>query len=91
MLLLLKMLKGRILEKIKEAFKGANDNDVSYLYYSGHGNNINGISYICTVDSAKDKESQIKAWISVDELRKALDQVPGTKVLIFDSCNAGDS
>lgn len=81
--------KEEFLEKIKESFKGANDNDVSYLYYSGHGNNINGISYICTVDSAKDKESQIKAWISVDELRKALDQVPGTKVLIFDSCNAG--
>lgn len=81
--------KEEFLEKIKESFKGANDNDVSYLYYSGHGNNINGVSYICTVDSAKDKESQIKAWISVDELRKALDQVPGTKVLIFDSCNAG--
>lgn len=81
--------KEEFLEKIKESFRGANDNDVSYLYYSGHGNNINGVSYICTVDSAKDKESQIKAWISVDELRKALDQVPGTKVLIFDSCNAG--
>lgn len=81
--------KEEFLEKIKESFKGANDNDVSYLYYSGHGNNINGVSYICTVDSAKDKGSQIKAWISVDELRKALDQVPGTKVLIFDSCNAG--
>lgn len=81
--------KEEFLEKIKESFKGANDNDVSYLYYSGHGNNINGVSYICTVDSAKDKESQIKVWISVDELRKALDQVPGTKVLIFDSCNAG--
>lgn len=81
--------KVEFLEKIKEAFKGANDNDVSYLYYSGHGNNIDGISYICTVDSAKDKESQIKAWISVDELREALDQVHGTKVLIFDSCNAG--
>ncbi|MDQ0274979.1 hypothetical protein J2S72_001003 [Peptoniphilus koenoeneniae] len=81
--------KAEFLEKIKEAFKGARSNDVSYLYYSGHGNNVNGLSYICTVDPIKDKESQTQAWVSVNELRQALDSIPGTKVLILDSCNAG--
>lgn len=81
--------KAQFLAKIKEAFEGANSNDVSYLYYSGHGNNIDGVSYICTTDLKENKEEQKQAWISVNELREALDDVPGMKVLIFDSCNAG--
>ena len=81
--------KQEFLSKISEAFKGAKSNDVSYLYYSGHGNNINGISYICTTDYAENKETQIKLWISVNELREVLDKIPGTKVLILDSCNSG--
>ena len=81
--------KAQFLVKIKEAFEGANSNDVSYLYYSGHGNNIDGVSYICTTDLKENKEEQKQAWISVNELREALDDVPGMKVLIFDSCNAG--
>lgn len=81
--------KKEFLDKIKETFGDSNDEDVNYLYYSGHGNNVDGISYICTVDQANDKESMVKAWISVNELRKALDEVGGTKVLIFDSCNSG--
>lgn len=81
--------KAQFLAKIKEAFEGANSNDVSYLYYSGHGNNIDGVSYICTTDLKENKEEQKQAWISVNELREALDDVPGIKVLIFDSCNAG--
>lgn len=81
--------KQEFLNKISEAFKGAKSNDVSYLYYSGHGNNVDGISYICTTDYAENKEKQIKLWISVNELREALDKIPGTKVLILDSCNSG--
>lgn len=81
--------KEQFLKKIKEAFEGANNDDVSYLYYSGHGNNIDGISYICTTDLKDDKEAQKNAWISVNELKAELDEVQGTKVLIFDSCNAG--
>lgn len=81
--------KQEFLNKISEAFKGAKSDDVSYLYYSGHGNNVDGISYICTTDYAENKEKQVKLWISVNELREALDKVPGTKVLILDSCNSG--
>lgn len=86
--------KEAFLEKIAQAFAGATDEDVSYLYYSGHGYHIKSrdTSYICTVDAIPERsgeEDSAKHWISVDELKLALDQIPGTKVVILDCCNAG--
>lgn len=88
--------KQGFLEALKETFNGAKENDVSYIYYSGHGNNIDGESFICTVDDFSyteneddNKENAKRSWISVKELHDALDSIPGTKVIIFDSCNSG--
>lgn len=77
------------LEEVKKAFQDADDNDISYLYYSGHGNNVQGISYICTVDEATSQEHALERWVSVSELKELLDEVKGKKVIILDSCNSG--
>ncbi len=83
--------KKEFLEAIHLAFQDAADDDVSYIYYSGHGNNVEGMSYICTVDEKllPDGKHDPTGWISVNELKRELDKVPGTKVLILDCCNAG--
>ena len=81
--------KAEFLAAIQEAYAGANENDISYFYYSGHGYNKDGISYLCMVDAPLGANDPLSLWISVNELRAALDQVPGKKVLILDSCNSG--
>ena len=66
-----------ILSAISSVFSGATENDVSLLYYSGHGtengslvgNDLYGLSPIA--------------------LRNALDQVPGRKIVIVDACYSG--
>ena len=81
--------KAEFFEAIRQAYAGANENDISYFYYSGHGYNKDGISYLCMVEAPLGGNDPLGLWVSVNELRAALDQVPGTKVLILDSCNSG--
>lgn len=85
------VLKQDFLTSIKMTFDQATDEDVSYIYYSGHGFNADDVSYLCTVDpfTSEDMAENVKNWISVNELKEALDQIRGRKVLILDSCNAG--
>jgi len=77
--------KQNILNKIQNTFSGASSNDISYFYYSGHGATLNQISYLCPADF----NEQINTAISVDELESALSAVPGTKVVLIDSCHSG--
>ncbi len=81
--------KEEFFEALRQAYVGANENDISYFYYSGHGFNQDGVSYLCMVEAALDGANPLGLWVSVDELKAALDQVPGKKVLILDSCNSG--
>ena len=81
--------KVEFFDAIRQAYAGANENDISYFYYSGHGYNKDGISYLCMVEAPLGGNDPLGLWVSVNELRAALDQVPGTKVLILDSCNSG--
>lgn len=85
------LTKKQFLEEIRQTFNAATDYDISYIYYSGHGNNIKDVSYICTVDDKvlADGSFDTTGWISVNELKAELDKIPGTKVLILDCCNAG--
>jgi len=74
-----------ILSKIKIAFKRAKDTDISLFYYSGHGLNSpyeSELGALCGVDEYGD-------WLTVDRLRKALDAIPGKKIVILDSCHSG--
>jgi hypothetical protein len=77
--------KSNILQSISSTFSGADSNDISYFYFSGHGSLLGGTSYICPADIT----SYVDSAISVSELENALSSVPGTKVVFLDSCHSG--
>lgn len=83
--------KTAILQGIASTFSGADDNDVSYFYFSGHGDCgacAWGLftSYICPTDSLL---TSYDNDISINELEVALSAIPGTKIVILDSCFSG--
>jgi len=77
--------KSNILQSISSTFSGADSNDISYFYFSGHGTLTGNTSYICPADMT----SFINSAISVDELENALSTIPGTKVVFIDACHSG--
>ncbi|PKP57094.1 hypothetical protein CVT91_11450 [Candidatus Atribacteria bacterium HGW-Atribacteria-1] len=79
--------KANILQKIASTFSGADSNDISYFYFSGHGMWYGNTSYLCPTDASC--YSPLEAYISVNELEQALSDIPGTKVVFLDSCYSG--
>jgi hypothetical protein len=79
--------KASIMSKIASTFSGADDNDVSYFYFTGHGSYTGAFitSYICPTDF----DGTVNFAISVDELESALSAIPGRKVVILGSCHSG--
>lgn len=77
--------KSNILQEIASTFSEADENDISYFYFSGHGGKDGSIYYICPTDMT----SSISSKITVNELEEALSIIPGTKVVIIDSCYSG--
>ncbi|OGD13458.1 hypothetical protein A2V47_08830 [Candidatus Atribacteria bacterium RBG_19FT_COMBO_35_14] len=77
--------KSNILQSISSAFSGADSNDISYFYFSGHGALVGNTSYICPADLT----SFASSAISVNELESALSAIPGIKVVFLDSCYSG--
>lgn len=76
----------QILSDIATAFKGATENDVSLFYYSGHGMGDTG-------DLVGNNYSRMypNDYITFEQLRAALDQVPGKKIVLLDSCYSGQA
>jgi uncharacterized protein YjdB len=58
---------------------GVDSDDVTYFYYSGHGS-YDDPGALVGVDGGT---------VPVDEVRRCLDKLPGTVVVILDSCYAG--
>ncbi|HZK11237.1 MAG TPA: caspase family protein [Atribacterota bacterium] len=79
--------KSAILQGITNVFAEADYNDVSYFYFTGHGIRVNNISYLCPTEV--NYFLPMSTYISVDELENALSTIPGTKVVILDSCHSG--
>jgi len=77
--------KSNILQSISSTFSGADSNDISYFYFSGHGSLVGSTSYICPADMT----TYVDSAISVNELESALSSIPGTKVVFLDSCHSG--
>jgi len=79
--------KTAIIGGIASTFSGADDNDISYFYFSGHGGytGVFEVSYILPTDV----DDSIDSAISINELEMALSTIPGTKVVILDSCFSG--
>lgn len=66
---------------LSQMAQGAGKNDVTVFYYSGHG--MSGGKYsgaLCGID-----------WnlVTVEEVRKALDKVPGKVIVLLDCCLSG--
>lgn len=76
------LTKYEMINSIKDAFKDAKSEDISYFYYSGHGSFdfSNNTSYLVGVDGL---------GLSVHELESELRNIPGTIVIILDSCHSG--
>lgn len=70
-----------IVSAIENSFKDVKESDVTYFYYSGHGGkDSQNRSSLIGVD---------RSFLSVDELERALNKIPGKKVVILDACNSG--
>lgn len=72
----------QILSAITSTFSRAKDNDVAVFYYSGHGVNTEG--WLCGVNSNTQYD-----YVTVADLKKALDAVHGRKLVLLDSCYSG--
>ena len=89
----------QILSAINQAATswGADEDDVTYFFYSGHGwNSIyqNGVSDQPLPSSAQSgivgiDINNASALISFDTLEAALSRIPGTVVVLLDSCHSG--
>ncbi len=75
-----------ILQSINSSFLEAESSDISYFYFSGHGYNDGETITILPYDALAENASKD---ITVDELALALGNIPGTKVVILDSCHSG--
>lgn len=74
-------------ELIAEAFAGADEDDVSYLYLSTHGvwndeADARAMEFILS-------DGTVENSVTGVSLRAMLDRVPGTKVLLLDACHSG--
>ncbi len=78
--------KNVILSGIASTFSGADSDDISYFYFTGHGMLYGGVSYLCPTDF---NGYTTNSAISVDELASALSTIPGAKVIFIDSCHSG--
>jgi len=67
---------------ISSALGDADSNDVSLFYYSGHGASDGSL---CGIGSGYYGIT----YVTVNDLRNALDQIPGTKIVLLDSCYSG--
>jgi len=73
-----------ILDAIPEAFADAKAEDISLFYYSGHGlfsDNPEENGALRGID--------LKSNVTGAQLRRALDAIPGRKIVILDACYSG--
>ncbi|MCS4469307.1 caspase family protein [Clostridium botulinum] len=71
--------KSEALNLIKNTFQDAQDNDISYLFWSGHGTVYEDKFALVAKDNI----------ITVYELQTILDDIKGTKVIFIDTCHSG--
>ena len=77
--------KKALLNAIDSTFSNTDNNDISYFYFTGHGSRWWNISYLCPADAT----SSIFSLISVHKLENDLSAIPGTKIVILDTCHSG--
>ncbi|MEF9894448.1 MAG: Ig-like domain-containing protein [Clostridia bacterium] len=68
---------------------GMDENDVTYLYYSGHGVGGSDRAIRGALAGVDYTMKSPERAVTVDEIRTYLDKVPGTVVLVIDACLSG--
>jgi len=76
---------GDMLSAIDEIFGSATVDDVSLFFYSGHG-------VSSTEDEVRGALLGVNGedYVSANQLRSALDKIPGRKIVIIDACYSGN-
>lgn len=72
-----------LVSAIRSTFADATVNDVSLIYFAGHGTNALNTSYhgsLLGVDGS---------YLTIARLRSVLDEIPGKKIVIVDACYSG--
>ena len=72
-----------IISAIRSTFSAATANDVSLFYFAGHGQNATDTSYHGALVGTG------PTYITVAKLKSVLDEIPGKKIVIIDSCHSG--
>ncbi len=75
----------RILSAIQASFGGAEEQDVSLFYYSGHGYDSASAALRGALVGADGTD-----FVTAGQLRAALDAIPGRKIVIIDACYSGN-
>ena len=81
-----------ILNSISTAFSGATNSDVSLFYYSGHGFGLDEADLARNPDLEPLQGGLVGVdaeIVTLSELVAALNQVPGTVIVILDCCYSG--
>jgi uncharacterized caspase-like protein len=61
--------------------------DSALFFYAGHAMQYQGRNYLVPIDAELDDEISIRyQTVAVDDIRAALDQVTGVKIVILDAC-----
>lgn len=72
------------LDKFFAASKNA---ELSVIYYSGHGLEMNGINYLIPVDAdLRDADDVPRLGVSVTDILRRIDGNSGTKLVVLDAC-----
>ena len=71
--------KNEVINVIKSTFLGATENDINYLFWSGHGTIVNNEFGLITKDTV----------LLSSEITEVLEQIKGTKVIFIDTCHSG--
>ena len=73
-----------VLARFNRAARGAS---VALFYFAGHGMQYNGTNYILPVDAQLEDDVGLRyETISLDQVRAAVDEASGVKILILDAC-----
>ena len=73
--------RAQIRSAISSTFAAADSNDISLFYFSGHGDEYNGA--LCCISGSYEED------ITARELASWLSDVPGTVIVILDTCGSG--
>ena len=68
-------------EAIASTFSAAQPQDVSLFFYAGHGASAESLGALCGIDGDLVTGALLRSW---------MDQIPGRKILIIDSCFSGN-